>query len=155
MTAMGGRTAAGLVEVTDLYDAFHELADFLWRRFHFRQLRIDEPEIGPPFDELVDQLQVDLFFPACARRVLQTIGVELDPDEMEERLVLADRDGRPLPGAAATFHFHGFDYGEPYDESVENLVVGGDMVPRPRREVRIFVRVEGTDDGPAGTPASS
>jgi hypothetical protein len=133
------------IEVTDLYDAFHELADLAWRRFHYRRHRADAPEIGPPFTELIDQLQSDLFLPACARRVLGECGVELDPDEVEQHLELADAAGRPLPGEAGRYHFHGFDYGEPYDEAIENLVVGADLTTRERPAVRLFVVLQPGD----------
>ena len=130
------------IEVTDLYDAFHQLADLVWTRFHFRRHRADEPEVGPPFGELVDQIQVDLFFPACARRVVAETGLELDPDAVGEAIVLTDPDGRPLDGDAARYHAHGFDLGEPYEERIENLVVSADLNARERASVRLFVDLD-------------
>jgi len=128
------------IEVTDLYDAFHELAAQLWRRFEFQGRGSGIPgQIGPRFDELVDQLETDLFFAACARRVWAQTEVKLNPAAVRALIRVCDQDRNPRPGASGQYHGHGFDWGTPRDASVENRVVAGDLEGTRRSDVRLVV----------------
>jgi hypothetical protein len=131
------------VEVTDLYDAFHELAELLWQRFAFQGRRQGQPgQIGPCFDELIDQLELDLFFAACARGVWAEAEVKLDLEEIKGKLQVCDRDLNVREGTRGQYHSHGFDWSSGRETAVENLVIAGDLVGDRREDVRLFVLVD-------------
>ncbi len=124
------------VEVSDLFDSLHELAVIIWTRFLFRG---GVPREHPNFDDVTRGLEVEVFFPACARRLWQAAGITIPHDEVEDMLRLHNLSGAPLEGMAAEYHMNGFDWGTPMSETVQNQVVGGDGMPRPRTEVRLFL----------------
>lgn len=137
---------ADAVEISDLYDAFHGVADAIWRGFHYRRLRADEPEIEPGFGELVDQLQADLFLPACARRLAREREVVADPDHLMDAIRLADAAGRPIPGDAGRFQGHAFDFGEPYEDGIDNELLAADGSVHQRPRVRLFLDPAAIED---------
>ena len=128
------------VEVSDLFDSLHELAAIIWTRFLFRG---GVPRGHPDFDDVTRRLEVEVFFPACARRLEQAAGITIPHDEVEGRLRLHDMSGAPLEGIAAEYHMDGFDWGSPTSETIQNQVIGGDGMPRPRTEVRLFLHAPG------------
>jgi hypothetical protein len=128
-----------LIDVSDLYDAFHDLANLVLRRFELRGADDVDIEFEPGFDVLMDQLEIDVFLPACARRVWRLQGLRVEPDDVARLLRLHDADDASLHGAAGTYHSHAFVLYAPDDDSVPNEVLSGDLLPRSRAEVRIFV----------------
>jgi hypothetical protein len=128
------------VEVTDLYDAFHELAALLWRRFEFQGRGAGNPgQIGPRFDEIIDELEEDLFLAACARRVWARSEHKFQPEDIKPLLKVCDMSGDVRSGEAGKYHWHGFDWGTARDPEVENLVIAGDLIGTPRSQARLFV----------------
>ena len=115
------------------------MADAIWRRFHYRRLSAQDPDADPPYGELLDLLQADVFLPACARRALAEREVTLDPDEIHDRLRLVRVRGPALAGLGARFHNHAFDLGEPYEEGIENHLMSGDGTVHARPEVRLVL----------------
>ena len=131
------------VEVTDLFDAFHELAVLLWRRFEFQGRGYGNPgQIGPRFDEIIDGLESELFLPACARRVWVHSERKLTIDELVRLMTVCDSSGTPYSGPAGQYHGHGFDWGSPRDTDVKNLIVAGDLVGTDRSGSRLIVDLE-------------
>jgi hypothetical protein len=128
-----------LIDVSDLYDAFHELANLVLRRFELLGAEAVDIDFEPGFDVLMDQLEIDVFLPACARRVWRLHGLRVDPDDVPRLIRLHDPDDSPLHGAAGSYHSHAFVLYAPDDDTVPNEVLSGDLLPRSRAEVRIFV----------------
>lgn len=122
------------IDVSDLFDAFHRVAALLWHEFG-RAAAGDEDEESVPFDELLDQLEVDVFLPACARRLREESGANVDPDDVAARLALFGREGQ-LAGAAGRYHSHAF-YPETLEGDVPNAVLAADLMPRRRSDVRV------------------
>lgn len=134
------------IEVSDLYDSFHQIAEVLFTQGEFPDGADCLPaKLGPRFDELVDQLEADFFFAACARRLLKTTGLPVQTDGIHKMLNICNMDGELLKGSAAQYHSHAFDYdwGTPYDRKhVRNFVICGGLEPRPRPDVRIFLYLD-------------
>ena len=128
------------IEVTDIFDAFHEVAQTMWARCEFRGgSEGPAAAIRPLYDELLDQLERDLFWAACARRLAKRIDRAVSPDEIPALLRLHDPRGFPISGPAGEYQTHAFDHATPEDETVLNEVIPGTMAPQPRAEVRIFL----------------
>jgi hypothetical protein len=125
------------VDVSDIFDAFHEMASLALARFELRDSDADDPAGEPTFEDIVDQLELDLFLPACAHRLWRLHGVRMDPDEVGSFIHLHDHEGQLLHGAAGLFHSHAFAM---YTESdVPNEVLSGDLLPRSRDSVRLIL----------------
>jgi len=131
-----------MVDVTDLFDAFHRVAAALWREFGASLAEAGEAEIG--FDELVDQLEVDLFLPACARRLSEVTGEYVDPDYVAPRMRLADAAGAPFAGAAGVYHSHAF-HPPGLEGDVPAAILTADLMTVPREGIRLLV---GAGQGP-------
>ena len=128
-----------LADVSDLFDGFHRLASVLWEEFG-RAGAADEDAAGVPFDELVDQLEVDVFLPACARRLRERLGRDVDPDDVPRYLRLHTADG-PVPGPGGRYHSHAF-HPESLEGDVPNAVLPADLMPRDRASVRLVLDAE-------------
>jgi hypothetical protein len=88
---------------------------------------------------MIDKLEIDLFFAACARRLAKKTGIRIAPNRIGEMLRLYNTEGEMLKGRASEYHSTVFDWGTPEDESINNQVVGGDLINRSRGEVRIIL----------------
>jgi hypothetical protein len=66
-----------LIEVSDLFDAFHSMANHVLVHFELRDADLDEAGVEPGFDVLIDQLEIDVFLTACARRVYLVRGCQV------------------------------------------------------------------------------
>src|SRR3990172_8992011 len=97
-----------MVDVTDTFDAFHRVVAALWREFGAELVAAADDDDAIGFDDLVDQLEVDLFLPACARRLREATGENADPDDVARRIRLGTDGGEALPGAAGRYHSHAF-----------------------------------------------
>lgn len=133
-------------DVSDLFDGFHRLASVLWREFGQASAADEEAE-GVPFDELVDQLEVDVFLPACARRLRELLGLNVDPDDVAAHIRLHAGDA-PIPGAAGRYHSHAF-HPESLEGDVPTAVLPADLMPRDRAGVRLVLEREGRVSGSA------
>ncbi|CAN5769044.1 hypothetical protein BH23GEM9_BH23GEM9_22020 [soil metagenome] len=124
-----------IINVSDLFDAFHEIAAIARTRFG-----VDEAS-EPPLSDFLDQLELDLFLPACARRAAMITRRELDQDEVSGLIRLRERDGAIRDGAAGRYQGHGF---EALDDSgaVPNEVMAANMLPRSRDEVDLIIMLD-------------
>jgi hypothetical protein len=125
------------VEVSDLFDAFHRVAAVVWLEFG-RAAAAAQDEASVPFDELMDQLEVDMFLPACARRAREVLGLEIDADDVGAHILLADASGVVPQGSAGRYHSHAFHPLE-LDGPVPEEVLAGNLLTRPRRELRLLL----------------
>jgi len=141
------------IEVSDLYDTFHEIANLVLRRFEFGSVEDDETGFEPGFDVLIDQLELDVFLPACARRVWRLRGLRIEPDDVPRLIRLYDQDEEPLHGAAGQYHSHAFVQYSFEDEEVPNEVLSGDLLPRSRGDIRLFIDTALIDRPRATRPA--
>jgi hypothetical protein len=139
-----------LIDVSDLYDAFHALANQVLTGFELNEEPGDEVEFEPSFDVLIDQLELDIFLPACARRLYRARGLRVEPDDVTRMLRLYDHGMEPLFGAAGMYHSHAFLRYAPQDRSVPNEVLSGDLMPRSRSDVGVFLDTR-LLNGPRGT----
>jgi hypothetical protein len=128
-----------LIDVSDLFDAFHDLATHVLLHFELRGSTVDAAEVEPGFDVLIDQLALDVFLPGCARRLYRLRGLRVDPDDVPRLLRLYDHELEPLHGSAGAYHSHAFVLYSHDDEHVPNEVLSGDLLPRARRDVRLFL----------------
>jgi hypothetical protein len=128
-----------LIEVSDLYDTFHEIANLVLRQFEFGSVDEDETGFEPGFDVLIDQLELDVFLPACARRIWRLRGLRVEADDVPRLIRLYDHEEDPLHGAAGQYHSHAFVQYSTDDYDVPNEVLSGDLLPRSRSDVRLFV----------------
>lgn len=138
------------LDVTELYDAFHAVADLIWARFGFeRAVGNEHPMLEPAYDEIIDQLEVDLFLPACARHAYHERGVLIDPEDVPGLIFLRDAHGTELVGAAARYHSHAF---HPITGSatVPNEILAGNLMPRQRREVVLLLDPAAAREDPGG-----
>jgi hypothetical protein len=134
------------IEVSDLYDSLYEIAKSCWDNFEFEHTPDDfYREFNGEWDTIVRALEVDLFFAACARRLMKLTGVRLSTADVEDMLRLCDNEGNMLEGMAAEYHMNGFDWSLPGNvgNEIENLVIGGDGTPRYRSDARLFLVVPG------------
>jgi hypothetical protein len=128
-----------MVDVSDVFDGFYRVVATLWREFGDTFAAPDRDEAAEEalsFDELADQLEVDLFFPACARRLHAATGERLDPDDVAPRLRLVAETGEPLPGPAGRYHSHAFHPPGPQND-VPCAVLAGNLMSVPRAGIRI------------------
>lgn len=146
-----------IIEVSDLYDAFHLIAQTIWSTGEFQFMVADSRDrdknkrdrklnsIGVRFDELLDSLEYDFFFTGCARRIYKQTGKEIPLDEIALILHLHDASKNDLEGDVRKYHSHGFDW--PQETEEENLVgsaiISGKLwPPEYRPQVRIFAHVD-------------
>lgn len=122
-----------VINVSDLYDGLHGMAAIAVGVFGLG------PDSEPPADEFLDQLEVDLFLPACARRIELLARRSVEPDDVAGMIRLREADGSFRPGAAGRYHSHGF---EADDADLRNQVLAGNLLPRARAEVELVVEVE-------------
>lgn len=134
------------IEVSDLYDNLYEMARSCWDNFEFEHTPDDfYREFDGEWHSVVRALEVDLFFAACARRLMKLTAVRLSTADVENMLRLCDKEGNMLEGTAAEYHMNGFDWSLPgnVDNEIENLIIGGNHTPRRRPDVRLFLVVSG------------
>jgi hypothetical protein len=124
-----------IVNVSDLYDAFHEIMLLARSRFGLN----DETE--PSLADFADQTEIDLFLPACARRAAMIARRELDADDIGELIRLREQDGTVRPGAAGRYHSHGFDDVNA-DGSVPNAVRAANMMARSRDDIELVIIID-------------
>lgn len=126
-------------DVSELFDGFHRMVSVLWEEFG-RESAADEEAEGVPFDEIVDQLEVDVFLPACARRLRERLQLSVDPDDVARYIRLHDTNG-PVAGASGRYHSHAF-HPESIEGDVPNAVLPADLLPRSRTDVRLVLHRE-------------
>ncbi|NJD65543.1 MAG: hypothetical protein FIB00_09910 [Chloroflexi bacterium] len=128
-----------MLDVTDTFDAFHRVAALLWREFG-PVLAADEAgdEGGVGYDELVDQLELDLFLPACARLWQRATGKAVDSDEIAARIRLVSPAGAARPGAAGRYHSHAF-HPDAVAAEVPNAVLAADLMSVLRADIRLVI----------------
>jgi hypothetical protein len=141
-----------LIDVSDLFDALHALANHVLARFELRDAEVEEAGFEPSFDVLIDQLELDAFLPACARRLYRLRGLRVDPDDVPPLLRLYDHELEPLHGAAGVYHSHAFVQYSPDDDHVPNEVLSGDLLPRSRNDVAIYLDTRLIDRPRGGKP---
>lgn len=125
-----------MLDVTDAFDAFHRVVAVLWREFG-AALALAEPDDDlASFDDLVDQLEVDLFLPTCARMMRQATGELVNPDEIAARIQLLSDNGEPLPGAAGRYHSHAF-HPDSLQGDVPNAILTANLMSLPRAGLRL------------------
>jgi hypothetical protein len=123
-----------VIDVSDLYDAFHAIAQSIWRDFG---MAVDDES----WDDIIDSLEQDLFLAACAQRLAAGSEEVLEPDEMPARIRLMSA-GAEVPGAPGQYHSHAF---YPDDESgvVPNAVMTGNLMSRDRADVTLVIAPHG------------
>ena len=84
----------------------------------------------------MDQLEIDLFLPACALRLRQLEGARLEHDEVAARIRLMDEQGGALPGAAGRYHSHAF-HPDAVQGDVPNAILAADLMVRDRASVTL------------------
>lgn len=119
------------IDISDLYDAFHACAVMMHDTFGFGV------DTVPAFDEIVDQLELDVFLTAIAIRLANIAG-DVDPEDIPPLLRVREKSGEIRSGAAGTYHAHGF---EPGPDGVANRVIPGNLVPRNRSDVDLVALV--------------
>ena len=120
------------IDVSDLYDAFHACAVMMHETFGFGA------HTQPSFEEIVDQLELEVFLTAIAIRVMNIAG-EIDPDDIPPLLRVREKSGEVRSGAAGAYHSHGF---EPDDDGrVANRIIPGNLVARDRSDVDLVIAV--------------
>lgn len=124
-----------VINVSDLYDAFHDMMTLARSRFGMN----DETE--PSLADFADQLEVDLFLPACARRAAMIARRDIDHNDIADLIHLREADGTIRPGAAGRYQSHGFDE---VDENgvVPNDILAGNMLRRDRAEVELVITID-------------
>jgi hypothetical protein len=126
---------ATIVNISDLYDGFHQIAALAAGLFGLGS------ETDPPFEEFLDQLELDLFLPACARRARMLSRRSINPEEVADMIRLRESDGTIRPGAAGRYHSHGFDMADDHGDTA-NQVVAVNLLPRHRSEVELVMLVD-------------
>lgn len=127
-----------MVDVTDTFDAFHRLVSVLWREFGPALSGSDPDEGGIGFDELVDQLELDVFLPACAHRLREATGEVAEPDELAARILLVPEAGEAWPGPTGRYHSHAF-HPESLASDVPNAVLTENLMSLERSGLRLQV----------------
>lgn len=133
-----------MIEVSDLFDAYHAMIDIAWKHGLFRgNPSYQNPDfVGVMFYELDDALEVDFFFSACARRLVKTTGEKIQPEDIRQRLIIADMNGEPLSGKDAEYISSAHDWGTPNDEAPENAVICAKQTSHPRSSIRLYLKGE-------------
>jgi hypothetical protein len=131
------------IEVSDLYDAFHQVAVLCWKHFKFPTSPNDiHLRVGLAFDDLMDYLEWNVFYAGCSRRIAKRVGIIVPPENIRRLLCLCDGAGAPFEGSASEYHGHAFDVDRPNNDNlnvVENILMGGDLSVWARSDVRLFV----------------
>jgi hypothetical protein len=133
------------IDVSDLYDAFFEIARILWLRAEFKGCPSGVVDaLGPNYETMMDELELKMFFAACSRRLTRRSGgARIAPPEIRRHLTLHDVSGQLLPGEQGTYQCQAFDWGTPSDADIVNRVAAGDLTPRSRIDTKIFLTVDG------------
>jgi hypothetical protein len=126
---------ATIVNISDLYDGFHQIAALAAGLFGLGA------DTDPPYQEFLDQLELDLFLPACARRAGMLSRRDIDPDAVANMIRLRESDGTIRPGAAGRYHSHGFDLTDEHGDTA-NQVVAANLLPRHRSEVELVMLLD-------------
>jgi hypothetical protein len=124
-----------VINVSDLYDAFHQMLALARSRFGIND------ETDPSLADFADQIEVDLFLPACARRTALIARRDIEPEEAGALIRLREHDGSTRAGAAGRYHSHGFDEVDEHGD-VRNVVVAANLMRRPRSEVDLVIRLD-------------
>ena len=119
-----------MIDVSDLYDSFHAIAQSIWRDFGFA---VDDES----WDDIIDSLEMDLFLAGCAQRIMNETQESLEPDEIPGRIRLIDEDGKVVPGSGGQYHSHAF-YPEE-DGVVPNAVMTANLMSRSRDDVTLLI----------------
>ena len=134
MNGPGGGEAAGgagaSLDVTDLFVAFHNIAQSIWRDFGFA---VDDES----WDDIIDALEMDLFLSACVHRLLSATSEALEPDEVPQRIRLI-KDGAEVVGGGGQYHSHAF-YPDPDTNDVPCAVMTGNLMSRSLPDVRLVI----------------
>ena len=123
-----------MIDVSDLYDAFHGIAQSIWRDFGFA---VDDES----WDDIIDALEMDLFLAGCAQRIMNATSEPLEPDEIPARIRLVLDDGKVLAGAGGQYHSHAF-----YPEesgTVPNAIMTENLMSRARAGVKLIIAPQG------------
>ena len=119
-----------MTDVSDLFDAFHRIAQHIWTDFGFA---VDDES----WDDIIDALELDLFLAGCANRLSNATGETLEPDEIPPRIRLF-RDGEEVVGAGGQYHSHAF-YPDPDTNDIPNAVLTGNLMSRSRDGVALMI----------------
>jgi hypothetical protein len=130
-----------MIEVSDAFDEYHRLVNEAWLKGGYRNTPFHKsPQYdGLPFFDVDGLLQEIYFYCACAQRLFEQTGVLVRPEIIPAHISVTDPAGALLSGNASRYHSSAFDWGSNSDESVRNGVVCGDLTPRDRAEVRLWV----------------
>jgi hypothetical protein len=123
-----------LIDVSDYFDAFHAIAQSIWRDFG---VAVDDES----WDDVIDALELDLFLAACAHRFAAETGEALEPEQVPSRIRLVSAAGE-VPGAAGQYHSHAF-YPEPDSGDVPNAVMTGNLLARARADIALMMTEPG------------
>ncbi len=124
-----------MIDVSDLYDAFHGIAASIWRDFG---TTVDDES----WDDIIDSLEHDLFLAACAQRIAANTEEGLEPDEVPARIRLMTPNGEEVPGSPGQYHSHAF-YPDDETGEVPNAVMTGNLMSRFRSDVTLVIAPQG------------
>ena len=132
------------IDVSDLYDAFFDIARILWMRMESKgRPNGSWGALGPRYGSILDRMETDVFFAACARRLARQTERVILPSDIRRHLTLHDLAGRRFDGDEAyKYQVQAFDFGTPNDEDIQNRVCAGDLWVRSRAETRILLTIE-------------
>ena len=123
-----------MIDVSDLYDAFHAIAQSIWRDFGFA---VDDES----WDDIIDALEMDLFLAGCVQRIMNATSESPEPDEIPARIRLVTEKGDAVPGAGGQYHSHAF-YPEDTGE-VPNAIMTENLMSRARAGVKLIIADQG------------
>jgi hypothetical protein len=129
-----------VIDVSDLYDAFHAIAQSIWRDFG---AAVDDES----WDDIIDGLEMDLFLTACAHRFNGETGGSAEPEEMPAQIRLVNAAGEVQPGGGGQYHSHAF-YPDPETGDVPNAVMTGSLLSRSRTDVALVISPQGSRQRP-------
>lgn len=128
------------MDITTLFDSFHRLAQTLWTEFGpalAPEMADEEDAEVISYDELLDQLEMDVFLLAVARSYRVATGVRLEPEDVAARIRLHGPDG-PVPGVAGQYHSHAF-HPESLSGDVPRAVLTADLMARELADFTLHV----------------
>jgi hypothetical protein len=131
-----------MIDVSDIYDAFFDVAKAIWDRCEYKNTDWrDASFVGPPLSDLLDYLEEKVFLSACARRYQSRHGRKVTTMELLKLLRVVDASGVPLAGIVSRYHSYGFDWflSDDIAPVLENCVIAGDSLPRKRSDVRLVM----------------
>lgn len=131
-----------IVEVSDLYDAFFQIAQILWAHGEFDAKDPVTRCIGPSYDEMLDELEIDFFLAACIRRLGKATNHWFRPGQVRRRLKLHGAAGEMLPEPEWRYQGQSFHHEEALEAEIQNSVLAGDLRLRWRSATRIFLHFE-------------